>query len=53
MNKWPKEYTDNLRRSQYLLRAKANENDGGTTDIHEERVAMELENYEPEYLGML
>lgn len=46
-------WTEEMDISLYLLRAKANENDGGTTDIHEERVAVELENYEPEYLAML
>ncbi len=46
-------WTEEMDISLYLLRTKANENDGGPTSIHEEIVAMELDNYEPEYLSML
>jgi alkylation response protein AidB-like acyl-CoA dehydrogenase len=39
--------------SLYLLRAKANENDCGGTDFHNERVAMELEQYKPDFLSLM
>jgi alkylation response protein AidB-like acyl-CoA dehydrogenase len=38
--------------SLYLLRAKANENDCGGTDFHSERIAVELEKYEPDHLSL-
>ncbi len=46
-------WTEEMDISLYLLRAKANENDCGGTDFHNERIAAELENYEPDFLAMM
>jgi len=35
-----------------FTRAKANENDCGGTNFHRERIAKELESYEPDFLAM-
>jgi alkylation response protein AidB-like acyl-CoA dehydrogenase len=45
-------WTEEMDISLYLLRAKANENDCGGTDFHKERIALELEKYEPDFLAM-
>ena len=45
-------WTDEMDIGQYHLQTKAFENDCGTTEIHVERIASELEgNYEPEFLS--
>lgn len=45
-------WTEEMDISLYLLRAKANENDCGGTDFHNERIAVELESYEPDFLAL-
>jgi len=45
-------WTEEMDISLYLLRAKANENDCGGTNFHRERIAKELESYEPDFLAM-
>ena len=45
-------WTEEMDISLYLLRAKANENDCGGTDFHKERIALELEKYEPDFLSL-
>lgn len=46
-------WTEEMDISLYLLRAKANENDSGTTEVHEALIAEELEACEPEFLSMM
>ncbi|MFO7964525.1 MAG: acyl-CoA dehydrogenase family protein [Desulfobacterales bacterium] len=46
-------WTEEMDISLYLLRAKANENDCGGTDFHNDIIAEELENYEPDFLSMM
>ncbi len=45
-------WTEEMDISLYLLRAKANENDSGTTEVHEALIAGEIETYTPEFLSM-
>jgi acyl-CoA dehydrogenase len=45
-------WTEEMDISLYLLRSKANENDCGANGLHKERIAIELDNYEPLFLSM-
>ena len=45
-------WTEEMDISLYLLRAKANENDCGGTDMHKELIAVQLEDYEPDFIAL-
>ena len=45
-------WTEEMDISLYLLRAKANENDCGGSDFHRERIAEEMQDYEPDFLKL-
>ena len=45
-------FTEEMDVGLYRLRAKANEFDCGGSDFHLERVAQELEKYEPDFLRL-
>ena len=45
-------WTEEMDISLYLLRSKANENDCGGTDLHKERIALELEQYVPDFVAL-